>query len=179
MVLAMFSQMHSLCMYPLVLHADSRPPTQALPEAAMVLATPDAARANAPHLAALATWAPAGAVEGLQLMAGAAQLHAGVKAYAIRCLHATPPAKVAFFLPQLVQVGVRGGAGVGGVGTGTGVCRARGVTRLGPGCVGGSAQPPGHGKDAAGRTSGRCSLCTLMRCGLILMPRLVHMGEGE
>ncbi|KAG2445055.1 hypothetical protein HYH02_008923 [Chlamydomonas schloesseri] len=87
----------------LLIEAASEPRVQELPEAALFLATPEAARANAPHLAALATWAPAGAVEGLQLMAGPALLHAGVKAYALRCLHATAPAKVAFFLPQLVQ----------------------------------------------------------------------------
>ena len=92
------------------------PPPQELPEAALFLATPEAARANAPHLAALATWAPAGAVEGLQLMSGPALLHAGVKAYALRCLHATAPARVAFFLPQLVLVGVVGGEGAVGRG---------------------------------------------------------------
>lgn len=115
----------------------------------MVLATPEAARANAPHLGALATWAPAGAVEGLQLMAGAAQLHAGVKAYAIRCLHATPPAKVAFFLPQLVQVRLRCD-GRGGAGGGAGLTEDRELARLGG--VGGSEQPAGAGQEAAGRT---------------------------
>ncbi|KAG2496048.1 hypothetical protein HYH03_005968 [Edaphochlamys debaryana] len=83
--------------------AAADPRVQAIPEAALLLATPEAAKAKAKCLDALALWAPAGAVEGLQLMAGPALLHAGVKAYALRCLHATPPAKVAFFLPQLVQ----------------------------------------------------------------------------
>ncbi|GFR44535.1 hypothetical protein Agub_g5805 [Astrephomene gubernaculifera] len=87
----------------LLIASAADPRVQALPQAALVLATPEAARRDAPYLAALATWAPAGAVEGLELMSGAAQLHAGIKAYALRCLHAAPPAKVAFFLPQLVQ----------------------------------------------------------------------------
>lgn len=85
------------------------PRVQALPEAALALATSKAAAANSPALAALATWAPAGVMEGLELMTGPALVHRGVKAYAIRCLRATPPAKVAFFLPQLVQA-LRGDA---------------------------------------------------------------------
>ncbi|GIL78260.1 hypothetical protein Vretifemale_7693, partial [Volvox reticuliferus] len=87
----------------LVLAAAADPRVQALPDAAMVLATEDAARARKPQLAALATWAPASAVQGLQLMCGPAQHHKGIKAYALRCLHAASPAKVVFFLPQLVQ----------------------------------------------------------------------------
>ncbi|GLI63286.1 hypothetical protein VaNZ11_006192 [Volvox africanus] len=87
----------------LVLAAAADPRVQALPDAAMVLATDEAARARKPQLAALATWAPASAVQGLQLMCGPAQHHKGIKAYALRCLRAASPAKVVFFLPQLVQ----------------------------------------------------------------------------
>ncbi|GIL57911.1 hypothetical protein Vafri_13118 [Volvox africanus] len=87
----------------LVLAAAADPRVQALPDAAMVLATDEAARARKPQLAALVTWAPASAVQGLQLMCGPAQHHKGIKAYALRCLHAASPAKVVFFLPQLVQ----------------------------------------------------------------------------
>ncbi|KXZ46150.1 hypothetical protein GPECTOR_46g219 [Gonium pectorale] len=88
----------------LLMDSVADPRVTSLPEAALVLASSPAARSDPRRpLDALAVWAPAGVVEGLQLMCGPAQAHTGIKAYALRCLHAAPPAKVAFFLPQLVQ----------------------------------------------------------------------------
>lgn len=78
------------------------PRVQCIPEAAMLLV--QASSAGDAGLHALATWAVAGGVDGLQLMAGPlADASPAVKAYAIRCLHAAHPEKLAFFLPQLVQ----------------------------------------------------------------------------
>jgi hypothetical protein len=73
---------------------------QAIPGAAMLLATPAAVEADAPQLAALHAWAPAHAVEALQLLSGPAGHHVAARAYAMRCLRNTSAADVAFFLPQ-------------------------------------------------------------------------------
>eukprot|EP00798_Chlamydomonas_sp_ICE-L_P027721 gene27721-7367_t len=78
------------------------PVVQAIPEAAIMLAK--AAPSNAPQLAALTVWAPAQAVDGLELLSSQAGRNTTVKAYAVRCLGKTPPEQVAFFLPQLVQI---------------------------------------------------------------------------
>jgi phosphatidylinositol 4-kinase len=78
------------------------PRVQQIPEAAMLLV--QASSAGDAVLHSLSTWAVAGGVDGLQLMAGPlADASPAVKAYAIRCLHAAQPEKLAFFLPQLVQ----------------------------------------------------------------------------
>lgn len=58
-----------------------------------------AARAQHPALTALVTWAPAGAVEGLQLISGPAGQYPPIKAYAIRCLVNTPPKQVCLSYP--------------------------------------------------------------------------------
>ncbi len=55
---------------------------------------PDLQGSGTSHLAALATWAPAGAVEGLELLAGPASSNAAVKAYALRCIDNTDPKDV-------------------------------------------------------------------------------------
>ncbi|KAF5834125.1 kinase-like domain-containing protein [Dunaliella salina] len=62
-----------------------------------------AAAAKNPALQHLAAWAPGKIVEGLQLISSPAGRNPLVKAYAARCLDNTPPAEVAFYLPQLVQ----------------------------------------------------------------------------
>jgi phosphatidylinositol 4-kinase len=84
------------------------PPTpplfQNLPEAALLLATPAAAKANAPQLQHLAVWAPLPLLDALALAAGPAGRHPAVLAYVMRSLGACAPEDVAFFLPQLVQL---------------------------------------------------------------------------
>ncbi|KAG1666312.1 hypothetical protein FOA52_004794 [Chlamydomonas sp. UWO 241] len=78
------------------------PYVQRLPAAAMLLASHLDAQS---HLGVLATWAPAGAVEGLELLAGAATSRVTeVKEYALRCIDNTEPERLVFFLPQLVQI---------------------------------------------------------------------------
>ncbi|KAL4857248.1 Phosphatidylinositol 4-kinase alpha 1 [Chlorella vulgaris] len=77
---------------------------QSLPEAALLLATPAAAKANAPQLQHLAEWAPLPLLEAMELAGGAAGRHPAVLAYVMRSLEACLPEEVAFFLPQLVQL---------------------------------------------------------------------------
>jgi hypothetical protein len=93
-------------------HMPPTPPLfQNLPEAALLLATPAAAKANAPQLQHLAVWAPLPLLDALALAAGPAGRHPAVLAYVMRSLGACAPEDVAFFLPQLVQAR---GAGAGG-----------------------------------------------------------------
>lgn len=77
---------------------------QNLPEAAPLLATPAAAKANAPQLQHLAVWEPLPLLEAIELAAGPAGRHPAVLAFVMRSLQACRPEEVAFFLPQLVQV---------------------------------------------------------------------------
>lgn len=70
----------------------SEPRVQALPAAAMLLASH--AGTSPASLAALEMWAPAGPVEGLQLLASPAGSNPAVKAYALRCIANTKPEKV-------------------------------------------------------------------------------------
>lgn len=76
---------------------------QNLGEAAPLLATPAAAKANAPQLQHLAVWAPLPMLDAIALAAGAAGHHPAVLAYVMRSLEVCRPEEVAFFLPQLVQ----------------------------------------------------------------------------
>ena len=76
---------------------------QNLGEAAPLLATPAAAKANAPQLQHLAVWAPLPLLDAIALAAGAAGHHPAVLAYVMRSLEVCRPEEVAFFLPQLVQ----------------------------------------------------------------------------
>jgi hypothetical protein len=69
----------------------------------MLLASAANVAANAPQLAALHIWAPAHAVEALELLSGPAAHHPEARAFAMRCLLNTPPKQAVFFLPQLVQ----------------------------------------------------------------------------
>ena len=90
------------------------PCAQNVAEAAPLLATPAAAKANAPQLQHLAVWAPLPLLDAMALAAGKAGRHPAVLAYVMRSLEACPPEDVAFFLPQLVQAsapqaGRRGG----------------------------------------------------------------------
>ena len=82
-----------------------RPQTQNLAEAAPLLATPVAAKANAPALQHLAVWAPLPLLDAMALVASPAGRHPAVLAYAMRSLRACAPEEVAFYMPQLVQVG--------------------------------------------------------------------------
>lgn len=70
----------------------AEPRVQALPAAAMLLASH--AGTSPVSLAALEMWAPAGPVEGLQLLASPAGSNPAVKAYALRCIANTKPEKV-------------------------------------------------------------------------------------
>lgn len=103
---------------------------QNLAEAAPLLATPAAAKANAPALQHLAVWAPLPLLDAMALVAGAAGRHPAVLAYAMRSLRACPPEDVAFYMPQLVQVRFEvaccwaGAAAVGLVAGGGGVYEA-------------------------------------------------------
>jgi hypothetical protein len=83
----------------------ARPPArlQNLGEAAPLLATPAAAKANAPQLQHLAVWAPLPLLDAIALASGAAGHHPAVLAYVMRSLEVCRPQEVAFFLPQLVQ----------------------------------------------------------------------------
>lgn len=90
--------LHSLSLQPLLL------PPQNLAEAAPLLATPAAAKANAPQLQHLAVWAPLPLLDAISLAAGPAGRHPAVLGYVMRSLQSCPPEEVAFFLPQLVQV---------------------------------------------------------------------------
>lgn len=86
-------------------HHHPAPCPQNLAEAAPLLATPAAAKANAPQLQHLAVWAPLPLLDAIALAAGAAGHHPAVLAYVMRSLQACRPEEVAFFLPQLIQVG--------------------------------------------------------------------------
>ena len=55
-------------------------------------------------LTELSSWAPAGPVDGLELLSSPlATANDNVKAYALKCLASAHPDQVVFFLPQLVQ----------------------------------------------------------------------------
>ncbi|EFN54838.1 hypothetical protein CHLNCDRAFT_134867 [Chlorella variabilis] len=84
-------------------------------EAAPLLATPAAAKANAPQLQHLAVWAPLPLLDAMALAAGKAGRHPAVLAYVMRSLEACPPEDVAFFLPQLLLRFDQGGGGEGGL----------------------------------------------------------------
>lgn len=88
----------------LVAEGAGEPAVQGLPEAAPLLATPAAAKANAPQLQHLAVWAPLPLLEAIELAAGPAGRQPAVLAFVMRSLQACRPEEVAFFLPQLVQV---------------------------------------------------------------------------
>ncbi|KAL4452207.1 hypothetical protein ABPG75_007869 [Micractinium tetrahymenae] len=88
----------------LVAQGAGDPAVQNLPEAATLLATPAAAKANAPQLQHLAVWAPLPLLEAIELAAGPAGRNPAVLGFVMRSLQACRPEEVAFFLPQLVQL---------------------------------------------------------------------------
>ena len=144
------------------------PAVQGLPEAAPLLATPSAAKANAPQLQHLATWAPLPLLEAIALAAGPAGHHTAVLAFVARSLDACKPEEVAFFLPQLMQV--KGGC--------MPCCVCGGdVDSFGGTCC----LPAGGGRclSAVGKWQGKCgwaSLCHLLQhprpCNRPVCPRL-------
>lgn len=67
---------------------------QALPKAALLLATATKAPGRQDLLRHLAVWAPGNAAQGLQLLSGPAAADPPVQSYAIKCLFNERPEKV-------------------------------------------------------------------------------------
>ena len=84
-------------------HADD-PALQELPEAALLLATPDAVARNVPQLSNLSVWAVCPLLHAMALMAGQAGAQPAVRAYCIRSLQATKPEEVCLLPPASSHV---------------------------------------------------------------------------
>ena len=87
----------------MVQHADD-PAVQELPEAALLLATPDAVARNVPQLSNLSVWAVCPLLHAMALMAGQAGAQPAVRAYCIRSLQATKPEEVCLLPPASSHV---------------------------------------------------------------------------